>query len=134
MHVATTLLVGQIADDMDLSDEERATQHARRQALYRGVVDNATIHSQPFSEGRSTPATGGFATMARKVDGGYRVSGKKIFASLSGAAQIHNVVCVSDADDHLHLLGMPADADGLEIQGGWDPLGMRGTDSRNLVM
>jgi len=134
MHVATTLLAGQIADDMDLTDDERAVQKQRQAALFKGVVENRTIHSQPFSEGNAPSATGGFATMAKKVDGGYRVSGRKIFASLSSAADIHNIVCVSDADDKLHLLGMPADAEGLEVQGDWDPLGMRGTDSRNLLM
>ena len=126
MHVATTLLVGQIADDMDLPDDVRATQHARREQLWHGVVNNHTIHSQPFSEGTAASATGGFATMAKKVDGGYLVTGRKIFASLSGAANVHNVVCISDADDQLHLMGVPADADGVEIEGGWDPLGMRG--------
>jgi len=134
MHVATTLLVGQIADDMELSDQERHTQHERRSSLWQGVVQDQIIHSQPFSEGLSASATGGFATMATRVDGGYRVTGRKIFASLSGAANVHNIVAVSDADEHLHLLGVAADADGVEIQGGWDPLGMRGTDSRNLVM
>ena len=134
MHVATTLLVGQIADDMDLSDAERAEQHVRRAELWRGVVEDQTIHSQPFSEGIAAGATKGFATQAKKVDGGYLVTGRKIFASLSGAANIHNIVAVSDADDHLHLLGLPADAEGVEIQGDWDPLGMRGTDSRNLLM
>lgn len=134
MHVATTLMVGQIADDMDLPDEVRATQNARREQLWAGVINDHAIHSQPFSEGTVASATGGFGTMATKVDGGYRVTGRKIFASLSGAAHIHNIVCVSDVDDKLHLMGVPAGADGVEIQGDWDPLGMRGTDSRNLVM
>ena len=134
MHVATTLMVGQIADDLDLTAEERATQHGRREQLWHGVINDHTIHSQPFSEGTVASATGGFATKATKVDGGYLVTGRKIFASLSGAANIHNVVCISDVDDKLHLMGVPADADGVEIQGDWDPLGMRGTDSRNLVM
>lgn len=134
MHCATTLMVGQIADDMDLTADERATQHARREQLWHGVINNHTIHSQPFSEGTAASATGGFATKAVKVDGGYRVTGRKIFASLSGAANIHNVVCVSDVDDKLHLMGVPAEAEGVEIQGDWDPLGMRGTDSRNLLM
>jgi len=131
MHVATSLLVGQIADDMDLSASHRADNHRRRTALWNGVIQNHEIHSQPFSEG----APGGkFATMARKVDGGYLVTGRKIFASLSGAANIHNIVCLSDADDELHLMGIPANGEGVTIEGDWDPLGMRGTDSRNLVM
>ena len=131
MHVATSLLVGQIADDMDMEPAQRQDNHARRAALWRGVIDGHQIHSQPFSEGMPD---GKFATMARKVDGGYRVTGRKIFASLSHAADIHNIVCVSDADEELHLLGLPAGAEGIRIEGDWDPLGMRGTDSRNLVM
>ena len=134
MHVATTLLVGQIADAMDLSAEERTGQHQRRQALWRGIIDHGVIHSQPFSEGFAASPTGGFATVAERVDGGYKVTGRKIFASLSGAVQVHNIVAVSDADEHLHLPGGPPDAPGVEIQGEWDPLGMRGTDSRNLLM
>jgi len=133
MHVATLLLTGQIADDMDLTNDERATQNERREVLWRGVIDDGTIHSQPFSEGLSGSATAGFATKATKVDGGYQVTGRKIFASLSRNANIHNVIAVGE-DDKLHLLGLPADADGVEIQGDWDPLGMRGTDSRNLLM
>ncbi|MFW2332251.1 acyl-CoA dehydrogenase family protein [Ilumatobacter sp.] len=134
MHVATTLLTGQIADDMTLTVDERRVLHERRSALRRGVVDRHHIHSQPFSEGAAAGATTGFATKAVPVDGGYRVTGRKIFASLSSAADINNVVCVVDGDPRIRLLGVPADADGIELEGTWDPLGMRATDSRNLVM
>ena len=134
MHVATTLLTGQIADDMTLDGDERAQLHANRTELRRGVIEDGTIHSQPFSEGIAAGATAGFATKAVPVEGGYRVTGRKIFASLSGAAGIHNVVCSVDGDPRLRLLGVPADADGVEIQGEWDPLGARATDSRNLIM
>lgn len=134
MHVATTLLTGQIADDMTLTADERRVLHERRSALRRGVIDDHRIHSQPFSEGAAAGATTGFATKAVPVDGGYRVTGRKIFASLSSAADINNVVCVVDGDPRIRLLGVPADADGIELEGTWDPLGMRATDSRNLVM
>lgn len=134
MHVATTLLTGQIADDMELSDEDRALLHTRRSVLRDGVINHNKIHSQPFSEGISAGATSGFVTKAVPVDGGYRVTGRKIFASLSGAADIHNVVCMVEGDDRVRLLGIPATGDGVRIEGEWDPLGMRATDSRNLVM
>ncbi len=134
MHVATTLLTGQIADDMTMTADERRVLHERRSNLRRGVIDEHHIHSQPFSEGASAGATTGFATRAVPVDGGYRVTGRKIFASLSGAADISNVVCVVDGDPRIRLLGVPADADGVRLEGDWDPLGMRATDSRNLIM
>jgi alkylation response protein AidB-like acyl-CoA dehydrogenase len=134
MHTATMLLVGQIADDLDLSDEERAVHEERRAALYRGVVDDGHIHAQPFSEGLAAGPTAGVATMARPVDGGWLVTGHKIFASLSDAADSHNVICRAEGEEQIRFLGVPADADGLRIEGAWDPLGMRGTISKNLVM
>ena len=134
MHVATTLLTGQIADDMDLTSDETRLLQERRALLRKGVIEQHTIHSQPFSEGVAAGATAGYGTVAEPVDGGYRVTGRKIFASLSGAAAIHNVVALVPGDHRIRLLGVPADAEGVTIEGDWDPLGMRATDSRNLVM
>ena len=134
MHVCTSLLVGQIADDMELDPQERSALHSRRAELWQGVVQQRHIHSQPFSEGIAAGATEGYATTAAPVDGGYRVSGRKIFASLSGAADIHNVVCVVEGDPRVRLLGVAADSEGLHIVGEWDSLGMRATDSRNLLL
>ena len=104
--------------------------------MRRGIVEDGTIHSQPFSEGAAAGATAGYSTRAvPDADrAGYRVTGRKIFASLSGAAHIHNVVCLAPGDDRIRFMGVPADAAGATIEGDWDPLGMRGTDSRTLVL
>jgi len=134
MHVATTLLAGQIADDMTLDPAELAHLHVNRSVLWDGIVQQGRIHAQPFSEGMAAGATAGYATEAVPVEGGFAVSGRKIFASLSGAADFHNVVCRVPGDPRLRLMGIPADAAGLAIEGDWDPLGARATDSRNLVM
>ena len=137
MHTATTILVGQIADDLDLTGAERSLLAKRRAELRRGIVEDGTIHSQPFSEGVAAGATAGYSTRAVPVEsapGGYRVTGRKIFASLSGAAHIHNVVCLVPGDERIRFMGVPADATGATIEGEWDPLGMRGTDSRTLVL
>ena len=136
MHTATTILVGQIADDLDLTTAERSLLAERRTELRRGIIEEGTIHSQPFSEGVAAGATAGYSTRAvPDTDGrGYRVTGRKIFASLSGAAHIHNVVCLVPGDERIRFMGVPADAPGASIAGEWDPLGMRGTDSRTLVL
>jgi alkylation response protein AidB-like acyl-CoA dehydrogenase len=102
--------------------------------LFRGVVEEGLIHSQPFSEGISPGATSGIATRAVPVDGGFLVTGRKIFASLSGAADFYNVTAQVEGEDVIRFLGVRADADGVRIEGTWDPLGMRGTVSRTLVM
>lgn len=134
MHTATTILVGQIADDLDLTAAERSLLAERRSELRRGITEDGTIHSQPFSEGAAAGATAGYSTRAVPAPGGYRVTGRKIFASLSGAADIHNVVCLVPGDERIRFMGVPAGAPGATIEGDWDPLGMRGTDSRTLVL
>ncbi len=134
MHTATCLLAGQVADELELSPADAKLLEGRRERLFGDIVANHTVHSQPFSEGLSPDATRGFATTATAVDGGYRVNGRKIFASLSTSADIHNVACMVDGDDRVRLLGVPADAEGLTVTGDWDPLGMRGTISRTLEL
>ncbi len=134
MHNATMLWCGQVADTLTMSDSERATHAHIRTEMYRGVVEHGRIHSQPFSEGLAPGATAGIATRARRVEGGWRVTGRKIFASLSGAADFYNVICQVAGDDTIRFLGVPADADGVSSVDDWDPLGMRATVSRTLLM
>ena len=133
MHCVTMLLVGQIADDLEWGEDQRDALDARRSALFAGVIEQGDLHSQPFSEGNAPGATAGIQTRAEPVTGGYRVSGRKIFASLSEAANIHNIVAVVPGDERVRFLGVPADAAGVHIEGDWDPLGMRATLSRTLV-
>ena len=51
----------------------------------------------------------------------------------SGIANIHNVVALVDGNSSQEA-GVPPDAEGASIEGDWDPLGMRGTDSRDLIL
>ncbi len=67
-------------------------------------------------------------------------SGKKIFASLSGAADYYGVLCTERAQGETAsrrntlYLAVPAHAAGVSVVGDWDPLGMRGTVSRTLLL
>ena len=134
MHTATMLLCGQIADDLAMSAAERARHERRRAAMFAGVIEEGHIHAQPFSEGNAPGATAGVNTLAVPVDGGWRLRGRKIFASLSGAADRHNVICVTPDDPTIRFMSVRAGAEGLRTEGEWDPLGMRGTVSLTLVM
>jgi alkylation response protein AidB-like acyl-CoA dehydrogenase len=122
-----------VADDLDLGADERDRHEEVRRALYARVLDGGEIQSQPLSEGVSRGATAGVTTVARPADGGWTVSGRKIFASLAGAASSYNLTCVVPGETRIRFLGVRADAPGVSIVGPWDPLGMRGTDSRTLV-
>src|SRR5207344_180106 len=79
MHVCSTLWSGPLADDLPMSPTERAAHNGRRRMHYRRILDRGAIYAQPFSEGGAAAAgTVAFGTQARPVDGGFRVSGKKI--------------------------------------------------------
>jgi alkylation response protein AidB-like acyl-CoA dehydrogenase len=137
MHVSSTMWAGFIADALDMAPEQRASHERTRAIHFRRVVDEGKVYAQPFSEGGSAAAgKAPWDTLAKKVDGGYLISGRKIFASLAGAADYYGVLCTLDKPgatmrDSLYL-AVPADAPGVQVIGPWDPLGMRGTVSRTL--
>ena len=139
MHVCSCMWSGFIADALDMTPEQRADHEANRREHYRNIVEHGKVYSQPFSEGGAAAAgKAPWGTLAAKVDGGYVVNGKKIFASLAGAADFYGVLCTVDKPgatqrDSLYL-AVPADAAGVSVVGDWDPLGMRGTDSRTLLL
>ncbi|GJD51427.1 Putative acyl-CoA dehydrogenase YdbM [Methylobacterium crusticola] len=140
MHVCSTLWSGPLVDDLDLDPQERRAHAARRTAHYARIVRDGAIYSQPFSEGG--PAAAGaaaFETRAVPAAGGWIVSGRKIFASLSGHADYYGILCTEAAEGerasrrNTLYLAVPARAEGVSVTGDWDPLGMRGTVSRTLL-
>ena len=140
MHAATLFWASRLADELDMPDNVRAQHNIRRADIFRRVVEDGMLFAQPFSEPDSAAAAGkaAFGTMARPVEGGYRVDGIKHFASLSGAASHYGLVCTLDEDgvepipQNTMFLAVPADAEGVTIFGEWDVMGMRPTDSRSL--
>ena len=148
MHVCSTMWSGFIADALDMSEAERRDHERIRAIHFQRVVGEGKVYSQPFSEGGAAAAgKAPWGTLAiRNTDtrGGYRIKGKKIFASLSGAADYYGVLCtLEDAEHPSHgggtlrdslYLAVPADAPGVSVVGDWDPLGMRGTVSRTLLL
>ena len=139
MHVCSTLWSGPLADDLEMEAGERAAHAGRRAVHYRRIVEEGAIYSQPFSEGGAASAgMAAFGTEAVPVDGGWLVSGKKIFASLSGHADYYGILCTERAGGEAAsrrntlYLAIPAGAEGVSVSGEWDPLGMRGTVSRTL--
>ena len=142
MHVCSCLWAGEIADALDMTPEQRADHEANRAIHFARIVKEGKVYAQPFSEGGAAAAGAvPWGTTARKVDGGYVVSGKKIFASLAGAADTYGVLCTLDRPERAGggtrrdamYLAVPADAPGVSVVGDWDPLGMRATVSRNLL-
>ena len=131
-----------MADDLPMSKAERASHEQNRAAIYRKVVDDGALFAQPFSEPNSAAAAGKapFGTTARKTDGGWLINGRKHFASLSGAADYYGILCTEDkgegpanVKDTLYV-AVPGDAEGFQVTGAWDPVGMRATVARSLEL
>ena len=144
MHVSSTMWSGFIADTLDMSAAQRADHERIRALHYARVIEEGKVYSQPFSEGGAAAAGkapwGTLANRAVGSKGGYHVRGRKIFASLSGAADYYGVLCTLEDTPHgggnlrdSLYLAVPADAAGVTVSGDWDPLGMRGTVSRTIT-
>ena len=141
MHTCATMYAGFMLDAYPLTQQQRAEQHKRRQHHFGRIVEEGKLYSQPFSEGGEDWTQRPYATSAKRVDGGWILNGKKIFASLSGAADFHGITCTEVRDDGAAptfqdtvYLAVDQNSPGFEITGPWDPLGMRGTVSRTLIM
>jgi alkylation response protein AidB-like acyl-CoA dehydrogenase len=75
-------------------------------------------------------------TVATATDGGWRVRGRKTFASISPAAgAVATFAVVDEARPGADVLvfGCPLTAEGVTLVETWDAAGMRGTGSHDLV-
>jgi alkylation response protein AidB-like acyl-CoA dehydrogenase len=140
MHVSSCLWTGALTDDLEMDPAVREAHHQRRAVHYQRILEEGAIYAQPFSEGGAAAAgVVAFGTQARPVEGGWLVNGKKIFASLAGSADYYGILCTEVSEGqkpsrrNTLYLAIPAEAEGVSAVGDWDPLGMRGTVSRNLL-
>ena len=92
-----------------------------------------------FSEPGTTSLIGErpLSARARRVDGGYSITGRKMFASMLEAAD--HVLVMAYPDDATGpsagmLLLVPHDAVGRRVNANWDTLGMRATRSDSLIL
>jgi alkylation response protein AidB-like acyl-CoA dehydrogenase len=146
MHCLTMLMMGVLADAMPMPAAVRARHERLRAAKYHDVVANGAFfgqpHSEPVEQGQTDTALsmGGrrFGTTATKVEGGYVVNGRKFFVSLADSAPYFATPAILLADgpwiDRTLYLQVPKDAPGVTFPGDWDPMGMRGTVSRDMVL
>ena len=124
----------------NLTDEDRAAFAPLRERQFRRAVKEQGIYSQPISEAGQNWTSKPAQTWCRKVDGGWKINGFKKFASLAGYCDYYSIVCtehfegVEPRHEDTMIFVVHKDAPGLSVTGSWDPLGMRGTNSRDLVL
>ena len=82
-----------------------------------------------------TPARGGLpATVARRTDEGWRLSGRKIFST--GAVALSRMVVYARTDEPVPRVGefvVVAGASGVTVEPTWDHLGLRASRSDDVV-
>jgi alkylation response protein AidB-like acyl-CoA dehydrogenase len=103
------------------------------------VVRQGKMIGGNFSESGTTALIGErpVTVRARPVEGGFSITGRKMFASMLEAADYVLVMAYPDtatASTAGMLLLVPPDAPGRSVNANWDVLGMRATRSDSLVL
>jgi alkylation response protein AidB-like acyl-CoA dehydrogenase len=119
--------------------ESPLVPRATKERLAKMVVGEGKLIGGNFSE----PTTSGLVgtpvplTRARKVDGGYRITGRKAFASMIAVADYVMVLARPEEDPSpaaAMFLLVPPDAPGRRVDRVWDTLGMRATRSDSMTL
>jgi alkylation response protein AidB-like acyl-CoA dehydrogenase len=122
---------------MPILESPEVTAEAKRR-LVTLVVDEKKLIAGNFSEPITTALIGArpIKTRARRVAGGWRVTGRKMFASMLEAADL--VMVGASVEGAAPLAGMvfllPPTAEGRKVDANWDVLGMRATRSDSLIL
>ena len=103
------------------------------------VVGQRRLIGGNFSEPSTTSLIGArpLSVRAKRVSGGYSITGRKMFASMLEAADYVLVMAYPDTATQPNagiLLMVPPDAEGRAVNANWDVLGMRATRSDQLVL
>jgi alkylation response protein AidB-like acyl-CoA dehydrogenase len=127
MHVSP---LGQVGALWRLNQDERLGRFLREAAT--GEVVYASMTAE---RGHSILMTSN--TVATPVEGGYRVTGDKIFGTESAiCTHFSSMARVDDADggSRVIIFRLARPVDGMEVKDGWDTMGMRGTLSNDWTM
>jgi alkylation response protein AidB-like acyl-CoA dehydrogenase len=119
--------------------ESPEVTHDARQRIADLVVRQRRLVGGNFSEPATTSLIGDrpLNVRARAMDGGYSITGRKMFASMLEAADYVMVMAYPDDATSAHagiLLLVPPDALGRRVDANWDVLGMRATRSDSLIL
>ena len=123
---------------MPLLESAEVSNQTKRQ-IAELVVQERKLIAGNFSETVTTSLIGErpLKARARQVDGGYRVTGRKMFASMLEAADFVLVMAYPDGATNPSagiILMLPRLAEGRSVDPNWDVLGMRATRSDSLIL
>lgn len=130
-----------LASTMSLATIGREAQfrvwpEAIRQRVFAAAVrDGATVNSVATEPALGSPSRGGRPnTTARQVEGGWLVSGRKTWSTLSPILTFFLVFAAIEGSEETGDFLVTRDARGLSVIETWDSLGMRATGSHDVVL
>ncbi|WP_159997138.1 acyl-CoA dehydrogenase family protein [Roseomonas sp. 18066] len=102
-----------------------------REAVQQGGLLNALRVEKELG----SPTRGGLpATVARRVPGGWRISGRKIYSTGGPGLAWFEVLCATDeATPRIGTFLVPAKSPGIRIEESWDQLGLRASGSHDVI-
>jgi alkylation response protein AidB-like acyl-CoA dehydrogenase len=127
MHVSP---IGQLASLWRASGDERQAD------VLRCAADGRLVYASMSAE-PGDPILMSSTTVARPVDGGYRVTGKKIFGTESAVCTEFSTRALVDDPEHgqtVIFFRLPREIDGMTVKETWDVMGMRATQSNDFAL
>jgi acyl-CoA dehydrogenase len=116
-----------------MGDMWRKTGAAPLEKTLRRVAEEGIILGSTGAEaivpGDWTPTT-----IARREGDGYRITGRKFFASQAPGMDIVRVQALDEETDDILICSVAMNLDGVSIVETWDTTGMRATASHDLVL
>jgi len=99
-------------------------------------LKNGALVNRAMSEARTgSPARGGRpGTTAVRSGDGWKISGRKIFTTMSPALTHFLVSAWIEETETIGSFLIPADLEGVSIDETWDVVGMRASESHDLVL
>jgi alkylation response protein AidB-like acyl-CoA dehydrogenase len=107
---------------------------ARADEYLRGLADGTLLGTLAFSE-RGTGAHFYAPELSATAEGGeLRISGRKSFVTSGGHADLYLVLVNSSGSEGLDCYAVGREADGVEFEGRWEGLGLRGNSSVAMTL
>ncbi|MBV8620082.1 MAG: acyl-CoA/acyl-ACP dehydrogenase [Curvibacter sp.] len=123
-----------IARSLQLADGEWPVSLAHR-LIQASLHSPSLMNAAQVEPALGSPSHGGLpATLARRVPGGWQISGHKVYVTGVPLLSWISVLAVTDeAEPRLGSFLLPREAPGVQVVETWDPIGMRATASHDVL-
>lgn len=129
------VLVMQYLQHTRLQHNQAWPLHLRQRVAREAVETGALINALRVEPDLGTPARGGLpGTLARRVEGGWRISGRKIYSTgIPGLTWLSVWARSDDAEPQVGTWLVHRETPGISVEETWDHLGMRATGSHDVI-